>query len=78
MIQTPLEGGGFEYTVNANGLMLAIILVMFSYVLITAITALVNTLEKKWNDSFNEDMLEFTDQGRTIEEFFLNRNKRKK
>lgn len=78
LIQTPLEGGGFEYTVNANGLMLAIILVMFSYVLITAITALVNTLEKRWNDSFNEDMLEFTDQGRTIEEFFLNRKKRKK
>lgn len=76
--ETAIEGGGIEYTVNATGLMLAIILVMFSYVLITAITALLSTIEKKLNDSISNDLLEFTEQGRTIEEFFLNRNKRKK
>ena len=65
-------------TVNANGLMLGIILVMFSYVLITAITALLNTIEKKWSDSFTDDLLNFTEQGRSIEEFFLNKNNRKK
>lgn len=73
----PIEGGGFEYTVNTTGLMLAIILIMFSYVLITAISALLSTVEKRWNDSFAEDMLEFTEQGRSIEEFFINRKRRK-
>lgn len=77
LIQNP-PGSGYEYSVNATGLMMAIILIMFSYVLITALTALFGTIEKKLNNSFIDDLQEFTNQGRSIEEFFLNRNKRKK
>lgn len=77
LVKTPIEGG-FEYSVNATGLMMAIILIMFSYVLITAITSLLSYVEKRLNKTFTDDMLEFTGQGRSIEEFFLNKkNKRK-
>ena len=64
--------------VNSTALMLGIILIMFSYVLITSITTLISTIEKKFNDMKNGELFEFKKQGRTEDEFFLNRKRRKK
>lgn len=71
-------GSSYEYSVNATGLMMAIILIMFSYVLITSLTVLLSNIEKRLNKSFTDDIKEFTEQGRSIEEFFINRNKKNK
>lgn len=64
--------------INSTGLMLGIILIMFSYVLITSITALLSTIEKKLNDASKKELFEFKNHGRTEEEFFLNHKRRKK